>query len=126
MFQLYYYLYNDIEGRCCEHCNGVVLKRDLIIKNPQLQISADTNNNVIPIEYGVIINKITTWSKNSTLIMFEAYNPTDIGTGYWKWWNVKDDKYIGIRFINANDTIYGWIKVNGSETITFKEIGISK
>jgi hypothetical protein len=64
-----------------------------------------------PLDYGDTINSvISKWNKTYLYITDHSYQ-----TGAYKkvndWIGITDN-YIGIKYMNASDTIYGWIRIN--------------
>jgi len=128
-----YHLSNDIMGECCIEesqgdtigdCFGSFYFLRAIESNYNIQFHTDNNNVAIPSIIGDTINSDLKWNDNDEIILFTTSSPSDDGWGSMKWWNY-EDLYYGLRIIQPNDTIYGWILLNPKETITIKEFAIN-
>jgi hypothetical protein len=125
-----YYLYNDIIGECCTDtigdCFGWVYLEKIIEIPDNYQIHTDSLNWVKPLNNGDIIDSRLKWCDDNTVLLFRLSGVTDPGQGYWNWTNIMEAKYLGIRKIEALDTIYGWILVDAKETISVKEYAFNQ
>jgi hypothetical protein len=125
-----YYLYNDIMGECCTDtigdCFGWVFLEKIIEISDNYQIHTDYLNWVKPLNSGDIIDSRLNWCDDKTVLLFRLTGVTDPGQGYWNWSNIMEAKYLGIRKIEALDTIYGWILLDTKETIRIKEYAFNQ
>lgn len=124
----------DLSGECCNcpddpdiicDCwpSGRIYKFIQTIE-ASYQIACDSNSRAISFGLNDTIETWQNWINNNWITLIDIYNfpPPEIIYGNW---DSMDDKYLGIRKID-NDTLYGWIKINLSETIAIKEIYLEK
>lgn len=88
------------------------------------QISVEEDGWVKTFDIGDTIDNYSLWNEYNTSTI---YSTSDNGQTppYEKQWG-KEDKYVGFRKTNGNDTLYGWLLMNISETIEVKEFVIQK
>ena len=124
----------DISGECCDcpddpeiSCDcwpsGRVYKYIETI-DTMYQIACDLDNRAISFEINDTIENCTQWITGSWITLIDIYNFPPPETIYGNWVSV-DDRYLGVRKIEA-DTLYGWIRINLSETIEIKEMYFEK
>ncbi|MEI6823855.1 MAG: T9SS type A sorting domain-containing protein [Bacteroidota bacterium] len=68
-----------------------------------------------PLQYGDTINSMFSIWSNSYLYLTDWSQETGNSKSIVDWVSIIDE-YIGIKYQNATDTIYGWIRVNCSST----------
>ena len=68
-----------------------------------------------PLQYGDTINSMFSIWSNSYLYLTDLSQETGNSKSIVDWVSIIDE-YIGIKYQNATDTIYGWIRVNCSST----------
>ena len=124
----------DLIGECCDcpddpdiFCDcwpsGRIYKFIQTIE-VNFQIACDSSNRAISFELNDTIEIWRNWINNNWITLIDVYNFPPPETIYGNW-NSIDDRYLGVRKIDT-DTLYGWIKINLSETIEIKEIYLEK
>jgi hypothetical protein len=124
----------DISGEFCDCPNDPDIICDcwptgriykyLTIQDTSFQIACDTHIRAVCFSLNDTIEIRTNWINNGMITLIDIYNfpPPVISFGNWR---SDSDKYLGIRKVQ-NDTTYGWIRLNLSETIEVKELYLEK
>jgi hypothetical protein len=51
------------------------------------------------------------WLKESSLMFYEGWDTEHSSTWSWGFWNTACQRYAGVKVIDGNDTLYGWIRI---------------
>ncbi len=124
----------DINNECCDcpidttiicDCStyGRIYK-SIQTTEKKIQIACDLGNYAICFKLNDTIETWKYWISGDWIDLIDKhYFPLpEVIRGNW---NTMEDRYLGVRKID-NDTLYGWIKLNLSETIEIKEIYLEK
>lgn len=120
----------DISGCTCCDCSVLdcmpygafgIKKVDML--NDSVQVAADSLGYTLSLDSNMVIDKSILWSSNRNQFLADYNNgPSD---SYFKGnWNHAYTRFIGFRFLYPDDTLYGWIRVNPSNTITIMDLAL--
>lgn len=92
----------------------------LEFKNMNFEVACDSNSQIICFNLNDTIEKEYNWENNSNKLFYHYVYSI---SGDWEefYWEVLEDRYLGIRKIGT-DTVYGWLKLNIYNTVEIKEI----
>ncbi len=90
-----------------------LLNPDLQIASNRIDFSGLSENFIQPLNSNDTINDNLNWSSFRAQYIFRGSNYYIEPTGYWG----NQTHFAGVRLLEPNDTLYGWIRINPDSTL---------